>query len=221
MYTQPILTTLFFSIPLASFGETILGAYVFHRHGDRSPKSLPPVGLTDLGYHEVFSSGQYLRQRYVALNTSSQIAGIAADTVIQSQITVSAPDDPVLMNSALGFLQGLYPPVGNGVSTSQTLRNGTSVQSPMQGYQLVPVHTVTTGGAGSESAGWLQGSTGCGNAMTSSNEYFNSEEYTTILSSTNDFYKSLTPVINGTFGANQTSFKNAYTSESYQSHVTH
>jgi len=66
-------------------------------------------------------------------------------------------------------------------------------------------------GSGSESAGWLEGSTGCANAIESSNEYFSSAEYNTMLSSTNDFYKSLSPVINGTFSASQTSFKNAYT----------
>lgn len=210
MYSQRLLAGLLLSLPLSSLGETILGAYVFHRHGDRTAKSLPPVGLTDLGYHEVFASGQYLRQRYVA-SGESQIAGISSDSVVQSQITVSASDDVVLFNSAQGFLQGLYPPVGNGAASSQTLRNGSTIQTPMSGYQLIPVHTVTTG-TGSESAGWLQGSTGCANAMSSSNAYFSSPEYATMLSNTNDFYQRLVPVVNGTFSASQTSFKNAYTS---------
>jgi hypothetical protein len=74
------------------------------------------------------------------------------------------------------------------------------------------VHTLVAG-SGSENAGWLQGSTGCANAMQSSSQYFSSAEYMYMLSTTNDFYESLTPVINGTFSASQTNFKNAYTSE--------
>lgn len=200
------------SLPLVRAAETILGAYIFHRHGDRTPKSLPPVLLTDLGYQEVYLSGQYLRQRYIDPAASTQIAGISANTVVQSQINVVTPDDVVLISSSQGFLQGLYPPVGTGALSSQTLRNGTTIQTPLGGYQIIPVHTVSTG-SGSESAGWLEGSTGCALAIESSNEYFSSAEYSGMLSSTGDFYKSLSPVINGTFSANQTSFKNAYTSE--------
>jgi hypothetical protein len=33
--------------------ETVLGAYIFSRHGDRTAKSTPPTVLTDLGYQEV------------------------------------------------------------------------------------------------------------------------------------------------------------------------
>ena len=33
--------------------ETVLGAYIFSRHGDRTAKSTPPAVLTDLGYQEV------------------------------------------------------------------------------------------------------------------------------------------------------------------------
>ena len=33
--------------------ETVIGAYIFSRHGDRNAKSTPPTVLTDLGYQEV------------------------------------------------------------------------------------------------------------------------------------------------------------------------
>jgi hypothetical protein len=210
MYIQQLLLVIL--LPFTRAAETILGAYIFHRHGDRTPKSLPPVDLTDLGYSEVYSSGQYHRQRYIDSAASSRIAGIATDVVVQGQITMSTSDDVTLMNSAQGFSQGLYPPVGDGVLSSQILRNGTTIQIPLEGYQLIPVHTVSAG-SGSESAGWLQGSTGCANAETSSNQYYTTEEYTTLLASTGDFYKSLYPVVNGTFSAAQTTFQNAYTSE--------
>jgi len=189
--------------------ETVLGVYMFHRHGDRTAKMTPPANLTNLGYQEVFTSGDYYRNRYVASNATSPILGINDDIVKQSQLAVSAPADTVLQNSATGFLQGLYPPVGASLGT-QTLRNDTNVTSPLQGYQLIPISLVSSG-TGSEDNGWLQSASGCGAATTSSNEYFSSTPYMDLLSSTQDFYNGLSPVINGTFSSSQTSFKNAYT----------
>ena len=68
--------------------------------------------MTDLGYEEVFASGTNFRNRYIALNVPSQILGIDPDVVVLSQVSASAPLDNVLMSSAIGFTQGLYPPVG-------------------------------------------------------------------------------------------------------------
>lgn len=189
--------------------ETVIGAYIFSRHGDRTAKATPPANLTDLGYEEVFTSGTYFRNRYIANGASNRIYGLNSDLVKLSQITVSAPVDNVLQNSALGFTQALYPPVGPTLGAN-TLRNGTVVQSPLNGYQLIPVEVVASG-AGSEDSAWLQGSTNCANAEISSNEYFSSPEYMTLLNKTQSFYNGVAPMINGTFTAAQTSFMNAYT----------
>ncbi|KAL8712769.1 MAG: hypothetical protein Q9220_002977 [cf. Caloplaca sp. 1 TL-2023] len=113
------------------------------------------------------------------------------------------------MNSAQGFLQGLYPPVGSELG-SDRLRDGRVVQSPLDGYQLIPVQTVTTG-TGSEDSAWLQGSSNCAQATVSSNDYFTSDDYKGFVASTGDLYKSLAPLINRTFGQDQLTFKNAYT----------
>ena len=210
MHVKILLATLSL-LPNLVFSQTLLGAYIFHRHGDRQAKSLPPAFLTSLGYNQVYLSGQYLRQRYIASNTSGlQIAGISTDDVVQSQIEVSAPDDLVLMNSAQGFLQGLYPPT----PSNNTLRNGTTVDAPMGGYQLIPIHTVTSTGSGSENSAWLQGSTGCANTLISSAEYFTTPEYFAIANSTASFYQGLESVISGVFSPSQASFKNAYASTS-------
>ena len=114
------------------------------------------------------------------------------------------------MSSAQGFLQGLYPPVGPQLG-SDTLRNGTVVQAPLNGYQIIPIQTVTSG-TKSEDSSWLQGAGNCANAIVSSNNYYISTEYTTLLQSTGNFYANLTPVINATFNSSQTKFYNAYTS---------
>ena len=194
---------------VANCQETVLGVYIFSRHGDRTAKSTPPTNLTDLGYEEVFTSGTYFRNRYIADGASSKIHGMNTDLVKESQITVSAPLDNVLQNSALGFTQALYPPVGPTLG-SNTLRNGTLVQSPLNGYQLIPIQLVSNGG-GSEDSAWLQGAQGCANAELSSNAYFSTPQYMSTLNKTQSFYNGVGPMINRTFTAEQTSFENAYT----------
>ncbi|KAK0119154.1 hypothetical protein ONS95_008013 [Cadophora gregata] len=191
--------------------ETVLGVYIFHRHGDRTSKSTPPTSLTDLGYQQVFQSGNFYRSRYVDSNASSRIFGLATDIVKTSQLSVEAPVDAVLQNSAAGFLQGLYPPVGATLGT-QSLANGSSVSAPLNGFQLIPVNAVASAssGANSENSAWLQGQSGCNKAIVSSNNYFFSEEYLNKLSSTSDFYTSLLPVVKGIFTSDTDSFKNAY-----------
>ena len=194
----------------AQGNETVYGVYIFHRHGDRTPKSLPPANLTALGYQQILNSGQTFRARYVSSNATSKLQNLSPDIAIASQLTVTAPLDTVLQDSAQAFLQALYPPVAG---RSETLRNGTVVPAPMSGYQLVPVG-LTTSGSGSEDNGWLQDASGCKNAAVSSNNYFLSAEYTQLQAATHDFYARLQPVINGTFAADAASFKNAYTSTS-------
>ncbi|ESZ99291.1 hypothetical protein SBOR_0332 [Sclerotinia borealis F-4128] len=199
-----------------STSETVLGVYIFHRHGDRTTKAYAPTSLTDLGYAQVYASGNYYRQRYIDSNASSPLYKINSDIAKISQLNVQAPVDNVLQNSASGFLQGLYPPVGATLG-SQILANGTSVEAPLGGFQLIPVNVVATASssANSENSAWLQGSSGCGNAITSSNNYFFSEEYTSLLNSTKSFYQSILPVINTTFNSTQDTFKNAYSVYDY------
>jgi hypothetical protein len=201
-------------LPLIQTQETVLGVYIFHRHGDRTSKNFVPTTLTDLGYYQVFASGNFYRDRYIETNASSQIFGISPELVKNSQLSVQAPVDNVLQNSAAGFLQGLYPPVGATLGT-QKLANGTSVEAPLGGFQLIPVNAVASAASGSnsENSAWLQGQSGCNNAIVSSNNYFFSQEYMTELNSTMDFYHSVLPVINGTFSWAQDNFKNAYLSE--------
>lgn len=199
----------------AEAAETVLGAYMFHRHGDRTPKSLPPADLTALGYEQVYNSGQYYRSRY--LTGSSKIHDMNRDLVKLQQLSITAPVDNVLQSSAMAFSQGLYPPVGDNVGI-QTLANNETVPATMNGYQLIPVNIVSSG-TGSEDNGWLQDSTGCYNAKLSSNNYFSSAEYMNKLNSTHDFYQSVIPVLNGAFSANDVTFKNAYVGQYCDHHA--
>lgn len=181
--------------------------YIFHRHGDRTPKSLPPTKLTSLGYEQVITAGTYYHGRYVDNTSSTHIVGLG-DIVSNSQIAVSAPLDTVLLTSAQGFLQGLYPPT----SRTEALANGTTINAPMNGYQLIPV-TLVNSGTGSEDNAWLQDASGCANAQVSSNNYFSSSEYKSLLNSTKDYYTRLAPVTNATFASSYMTYKNGYTSK--------
>ncbi|KAI4869351.1 histidine acid phosphatase-like protein [Hypoxylon rubiginosum] len=198
------------ALPLTR-AETVLGVYIFHRHGDRSAKSLPPVNLTSLGADQVFQSGNFYRERYVSSNASAPIHGLSTDIAVPSQLSVLSPSDAVLQSSSIAFLQGVYPPAGS-LSVS-TLANSSEVEAPLGGYQYVPVTSSTTASTSTnaESSEWLQGGSGCGNAVVSSNNYFQSAEYVSTLDSTKSFYSNLSPVIGGVFGSSQATFKNAYT----------
>ncbi len=162
---------------------------------------------------EVLSSGAFYNKRYVDAASPNHIAGLSSDIVDNAQLTVSAPLDTVLQNSAFGFLQGLYPPVG--VQT-ETLANGSTVAAPLGGYQLVPVDLVGNG-AGSEDTAWLQDASGCANAEASSNDYYLSDEYWSLLNSSAAFYARLDPVVAATFAPAYVTYKNAYSGPSVRS----
>lgn len=188
--------------------ERVLGAYIFARHGDRTPKVFDTTFLTDLGYREVFYTGSYYNNRYISSSSEHQIEGISEYIVTLSQLNASSPLDPVLQNSATGFLQGIYPPVG--MKASQTLANQTVVEAPLDGYQLIPVEILETN-QNSEANAWLQAASGCPQALISSNNYYSSNSYESLLASTKSFYESLSPMLNRTFTPEEMSFENAYT----------
>ena len=199
----------FLSVVLTALAQdTVYAVYIFHRHGDRTPKAIPPTSLTSLGYNEVLSAGTYFHNRYVTSSSPQHVVGLNSATVKNSQLTVSAPLDTVLLTSAEGFLQGFYPPVG---VLNDTLANGTVVTAPMNGFQLIPVSLVSSG-TGSEDNGWLQDASGCGNAVLSSNNYFSSAEYKNLLNLSQPFYTRLDPVVNATFAQSAINYKNAYSS---------
>ncbi|OBT77822.1 hypothetical protein VF21_03253 [Pseudogymnoascus sp. 05NY08] len=203
-------------LPFAQAADTTLGIYVFHRHGDRTSKAWTPTHLTDLGYNEVYASGSYFRTKYIT-DATTGISGIAPSQVNLAQLNVEAPVDNVLQVSALGFTQGLYPPVGPQLNT-QTLANGTKIEAPLDGYQLIPVNIVTSASkptADSENSPWLQGASGCPAALTSSNEFLTSAEFIALDKKTRAFYAALAPVVAGTFDTNYLTFKNAYSIYDY------
>lgn len=207
---QPFALLVAFEIIFTAYlvsAEKVLGAYIFARHGDRTAKVLGNTHLTDLGYREVYLTGSFYHNRYVSSDSPLQIEGISEPFVNTKQIQASSPSDEVLQNSATGFLQGVYPPVG--ASANQTLRNKTTIVSPLNGYQLVPLSTVSSG-TSSEDSTWLQKASGCQQATVSSGNFYSSDLYNSLLESTKGFYRSLSPMLDRTFNASQMTFEEAY-----------
>ncbi|ROW14029.1 hypothetical protein VPNG_04063 [Cytospora leucostoma] len=203
-------------LPAEVLAETVLGAYIFHRHGDRTAKAWKPTKLTALGSDEVYTSGAWYRNRYVASNSTHPILNLASDVAVLSQLSITAPADNVLQGSAEGFTQSLYPPAGS--AAYQTLADGTKVQAPLDGYQYIPVNLVTsesTSSSSVEDSSWLQGSSGCAKAISSSDSYYQTDEYSSILNKTTAFYHDLLPVYNTTFNSSKATYKNAYTIYDY------
>lgn len=198
------------SLPLADLAsaERVLGAYIFQRHGDRTAKGLPPAQLTDLGYNQVYETGNFFHERYISASSQDHIEGISSSVVNLAQISATAPQDTVIQISGQAFLQGLYPPIGT--AANETLRNGTTVFSPLSGYQLIPMGDVQSGSS-SEDNTWLQSTSECNNAEVSSNDYYYSSQYQELLSSTSSLYKSLESDLNNAISSSGLSFKNAFT----------
>ncbi|KAK4097900.1 phosphoglycerate mutase-like protein [Parathielavia hyrcaniae] len=176
--------------------ETIHGVLVFARHGDRTTKHFGNQTLTPLGARQVYQAAQDYRARYLSSGSPHQIRGISEFDHVPAQVYVSAPDESILLNTATAFLQGLYPPLGDidpeALSTMDELANGTSVSSPLTGYQYVTLHGVNDD---SPETVWIKGDDNCPVLTTAAASFKASAEYSALLSSTRDFYQSLHPFV--------------------------
>ncbi|KAJ5088975.1 ATPase AAA-type core [Penicillium argentinense] len=186
--------------------ERVLGAFIYSRHGDRTPKVWGNTQLTTVGYLEMFNSGSFYNERYISNDSVKHIEGISDPVFRSKQLSASAPDDAVLQNSATGFLQGVYPPTSQ---ATEKLANDSTIVAPLNGYQIITLSTTDTN-QDSESSTWLQGSSDCPKATVSSDSYYASQSYMDLEASTKEFYQSLSPVLSDAFSDEDMSFKNAY-----------
>jgi hypothetical protein len=136
------------------------GAVVFTYHGEKVPfLSRGSHHITPLGATQAFKAGQVVRERYVSppANASAQnraqINGISQSDIVNTQLDVLTTDDEFMTGSAVAFMQGLYPPKGQGSppSMSEEYRYtpgagglGTLIQYPLDGYQYPDIRTVNT-----------------------------------------------------------------------------
>ncbi|KAI0697626.1 phosphoglycerate mutase-like protein [Cerioporus squamosus] len=129
--------------------SSLLGVVLLARHGDRleffqDPFTYNPAEtfLTPLGSVQEQQLGQFLRSTYLDPASPTFINGVQTDVADITQLIVRADaggEGSVILNSVYGLLQGLYPPTPD---NNIALANGTTVVSPLGGYQYIPVESV-------------------------------------------------------------------------------
>ncbi|KAK4156099.1 histidine phosphatase superfamily [Chaetomidium leptoderma] len=209
MYTSTL--AVLGGLAAAATAETIYGVVVFARHGDRTTKHFGSQVLTPLGAQQVFQVGSDYRARYLAADSPHRIRGISEVEYVPAQVYASAPDQSILLSTATSFLQALYPPLGDidaAAAATDHLANSTSVASPLSGYQYVTLHGVNDD---SPEAIWIKGDDNCPAITAASADFKRSREYTSRLSSTSDFYRSLYPLVPDVYpSAESLSYDHAY-----------
>ncbi|GAA6025568.1 hypothetical protein JCM10207_002706, partial [Rhodosporidiobolus poonsookiae] len=123
---------------------------VIARHGDRTSFYQNPVSyaasdtvLTPLGEQQNFRLGQILNSIYAANESDRKIEGLSATEMVGSQINSTADaggEGSVIWDSAVSLWQGFYPPRLD--ISNMTLANGSTITSPLGGYQYVKVETL-------------------------------------------------------------------------------
>ena len=143
---------------------TLLGVVLLARHGDRleffqdpftydpaetfltplgSVRSLPPPAScsaheSPLIQTQELQLGTFLRSTYLDPASPTFIEGVSPDVADIDQLVVradAAGEGSVILMSVQGLLQGLFPPTPD---NNITLANGTTVISPLGGYQYIP-----------------------------------------------------------------------------------
>lgn len=115
----------------------------------------------------------------------------------------------VLFQTALNFAQGLYPPLGtlNKDLANQELANGTSIQSPLNGYQYIHIQGEAENAPDTI---WLKGDDDCPAWTKASKEYKKSEEYQQTMDDSRDFYSQFLPLLGDIMGPENVSYAQAY-----------
>ncbi|KAI5817413.1 histidine phosphatase superfamily [Pyronema omphalodes] len=189
--------------------ETVHGAVIFSRHGDRTWKGAPPTKLTAVGQNQLFNSGEYWRSRYLASGSQQQISGIDSNIYEPAQFSAAAPNQALLVTSGQAFLQGLYPPT----TVSETLANGSSISPPLSGFQYAALSTIPDD---SPETIWLKGDDSCPAYDYSVAQVFTSTQFTDLEKSTKAFYESFYDrIFAGVLAADKMSYKNAFTIYDY------
>jgi prostatic aicd phosphatase len=127
----------------------------------------------------------------------SYIKGIAGGNstslVNSSQVLLEADasdEGGVIYDSAVALTQGLWPAAGKLSNT--TLANGTTVVSPLNGYQYIPIQSVISNLDVS-----LEGWTSCPNIDRATVDFYNSPEFQAVNSANAAFLANLTDIVDG------------------------
>ncbi len=199
--------------------QQVLNTFIYTRYGDRTPVVLSSSPtLTPLGAQQLFEAGTKIRDRYVApsdgnYTSTSTIYGVSANQLVYNQIKTLSTSDQYVAASALAFLQGLYPPLEMStnwtyIEGQSTLANGTNLVAPLNGYQYPEITTISSNDLNSI---WVSGMDNCPSYTASTQEYYRTIDYQSILNTTMDFYTSLEPeFLDGVFSSAAVGYYDAY-----------
>lgn len=179
----------------------VLGAVVLIRHGDREGFYQDPsnyftpsnTAITPLGNVESSQLGTKIRNLYLNPSSSSFISTINNTIAQDAQFHIRADaggEGGVIFNSAVSFLQGLFPPTAD---YTTTLANGSVVEGPLNGYQAVPIESVEPNNDIS-----LEGWTDCAPFANATTAFYDSPQFKAVEASSADFLNSLTSLMTNT-----------------------
>jgi hypothetical protein len=177
----------------------VLGVIVLARNGDRYGYYQDPytylasnTETTALGEVQSFQLGSLLRSTYLDSSSPSYIEGMRNDIVDNSEIKVRVKagfEGPVVFDSAIALLQGLFPPNPN---NKIVLANETTITAPLNGYQYVPVETVEPGNDRS-----LEPWTNCPSFENHVKQFYSSSEFAQKSKDAQPFFKNVKDFVFG------------------------
>lgn len=177
------------------YTETVWSVFAYTTSGDTTPSVLVqhrrPAELSIYGANQLAAAGSIFGDRYVSPTATSKdssryaIQYITPNNLDSGYVTVFTTTEQYDIASAQAFMQGLYPPVSNG---NETLANGDTYNSPLDGYQYPRI--VTLGESDPQSL-VLAGSAKCDMHHAAVSEYRDSNEVQQITRETEAFYTDI------------------------------
>ncbi|KAI0088497.1 phosphoglycerate mutase-like protein [Irpex rosettiformis] len=181
-----------------STDSKILGVVLIARHGDREgfyqdPTTYTPsaTSITPLGEIQEFALGNLIRSLYLD-PAGPKYIGATSPLFNQSQVAVRADaggEGGVIFDSAIAVTQGLFPP---NAANKIKLANGTTVTSPFDGYQYVPIESVEPNEDVS-----LEGFTSCPNFASKNAAFYQSPAFLQKANESAAFLNALPPFLDG------------------------
>ncbi|BFZ61339.1 hypothetical protein YB2330_002404 [Saitoella coloradoensis] len=192
--------------------QQLLGIVLLSRHGDRTQYYQSPANytstetaITPLGERQNYNQGSFVASRYLNSSSDHYIQGIA-EVANVDQLDVKADaggEGNVVLLSAYAFWEGVYPPTAR---ENITLANGTTVTSPLGGYQYVPVTTIVE-----TDSPMLEPWTSCPAFTKNLNSFYTSSFFSNKSTESADFRSNLTSYV----GGRNTSLINMYNTFDY------
>lgn len=189
---------------MSSDNSKVVGVLLITRHGDRQgfyqdPTTYDASGtsITPLGEVQQYQLGTLIKNKYLTPSSASYIQGIAggnSSSLVETEqvlLYADASDEGgVIYDSAVAFTQGLWPAAG--ANSNTTLANGTTVVSPLNGYQYTPVVSIL-----SDSDVSLEGWTSCPKITSETTAFYNTPGFKAVNDANSDFLANLTDIVNG------------------------